>query len=58
MLYTEFNIDLDQRIIFGLLLTTFEASIIFEAVAKVVKIGSSLKPNHHTNSSTNKLKLS
>ena len=31
---------------FGVFLTTFEASVIFEAAGTVSKIGSSLKPNH------------
>ena len=34
-------------IIFELILTTFEASIIFKAAGAVAKISSSLKPNHH-----------
>jgi len=34
-------------IIFESFLTTFEASIIFEAAGATVKIGSSIKPNHH-----------
>ena len=34
-------------IIFESLLTTFEPSFIFEAARAVVKINSSLKPNHH-----------
>jgi len=41
--------DLDYRskmIIFELLLTTFEVSLI-EAAGAVVKIGSSLNSNHH-----------
>jgi len=29
------------------LLTTFDASITFEAAGEVKKIGSSLQPNHH-----------
>jgi hypothetical protein len=35
-----------EIIIFELLKTTFKANYIFEAVGAVVKIGSSLKPNH------------
>jgi len=34
-------------IIFGLILTTFELSIIFKPAGAVLEIGSSLKPNHH-----------
>jgi hypothetical protein len=34
-------------IIFELILTTFEASIIFVATGAVLKMGSSLKPNDH-----------
>jgi len=34
-------------IIFGLFLTTFEASIIVKAAGSVLKISWSLKPNHH-----------
>ena len=32
---------------FELILTTFEASVIFEAGGAAAKIGSSLKPNYH-----------
>ena len=40
--------DVDgSRYIFESLLTTFEASSIFEAVVPVAKIGLSLKPNNH-----------
>jgi hypothetical protein len=42
--------DLDQgseMTIFELILTTFTASIIFEAAGEVAKIGSSLKLNQH-----------
>jgi len=42
------NLDLrGDMIIFELILTTFEASIIFEAAEVEVKMGSSLKPNRH-----------
>ncbi len=34
-------------IILGLILTTFDVSLIFEAAGAVSKIGSSLKSNHH-----------
>ena len=40
-------IRLDEVIIKESLLTTFEVSIIFEAVGALAKICSSIKPNHH-----------
>ncbi len=39
--------DGSEMINFDLILTTFEASFIFEAAGAVVKIGLSLKSNHH-----------
>ena len=39
--------ELSEMIIYESLLTTSEASIIFEAARAVAKIGSSLNPNHH-----------
>jgi hypothetical protein len=36
-----------KMIIFASNMTTFKLSVVFQAAGAVVKIGSSLKPNHH-----------
>ncbi len=42
--------DLNWRNEMIIFKVTFEVSIIFEAAGAAVKIGSSLKPNHHDHS--------